>query len=144
MEHKLDYGGAMSNIMPIHCLANKTVCKTPWWPICFPLSSSYGGVKGHFTGIEVGGFVGYSDKIWHCCLRQGPFTFLHRQLWLSVYMIYLATYTVKLWTCFILNSQLVPLWKERFNKKKKKEKRKWYSYDSNLFPVQRVDLVASR
>lgn len=45
--------GAMSNITLTHCLANKTVWEAPWWSICFPLSSSYGGVKGHFTGIQV-------------------------------------------------------------------------------------------
>lgn len=46
-------------------------------------------------------------------------------------------------TCFILNNQPIPLWKGKIQQKMAKKKM-WYHYHSDLFPVQRADLLASR
>lgn len=150
MGHKLGYRYHPSNAIPTHCQVKKPVWEVPWWSICFPLSVSYDGVKGHFTGVYLSfwNLLSVSGQLFCWVLK---WTLVLLLVLRCIYMSTEAALAVSSHYMFCSTCcKLVLYWtinlflcgKERFNKKW--QKKMWYHYHSDLFPVQRADLLASR
>lgn len=146
MEHNLGDSVTPSAIST-HCQAKKTLWEVLWCSGHLSQNSSRGAVKGHFMGayFSLWIFLPVSGQLF-CWVLKWTSTlllvlrciYLSKEAALAVSSHYIFCCTC----CKLVLSSTVKLFlcgNERFTKKWQKI---WYRYHSDLFPVQKVNLLA--